>query len=572
MSPNKTNICCFDLDDDSLNYFKSLGFNVFEGSLGSVFTVDWNRIASSEVPVISDGHFPQNIHEYHVFVHDMCNANKRKYIIENHVNVEISDRSKRHLECERPVSVFDIRPYSAQVLKNRFSGVYNGRQINIVFAASKITKKYKTNQYGVYNTETIGPFSNYAAWGVLSSLDRCGNIVYLEDNDTSRILFEGKTDKINYYQSFHTPTSYKDGVRGQDERFTPLLHNELNECVSYIYYHDEKHVDFVFPHIDNKADFLRTLFEEVIFKSFSEFFPDIEEKRWVYSESYDLPGQKEIREKIKEKEITFTREVEDLKASSKQIDENLGFLKDLLTESGDKLVSAVKKYLERLGFENVVDKDATLNGSDIKEEDLNFTYGNTLVLVEVKGINGTSTDAECSQVDKIVNRRMRQNNTVDVHGIYIVNNEKNVDPLKRTTPPFNANQIGDAKNQFRTIVYTEQLFALYFDIEHGYISKDEAKECFLNDGLIDFHSKYKSLGIPYHYYNDGAIVCVELDDTNIKVGDSLYYFDELHRLVGLTINEVQQDKKALQEASDGKTSLNVGVKVPRNKELFVKKP
>lgn len=424
MSSNKTNICCFDLDDDSLNYFKSLGFNVFEGSLGSVFTVDWNRIASSEVPVISDGHFPQNIHEYHVFVHDMCNANKRKYIIENHVNVEISDRSKRHLECERPVSVFDIRPYSAQVLKNRFSGVYNGRQINIVFAASKITKKYKTNQYGVYNTETIGPFSNYAAWGVLSSMDRCGNNVYLEDNNISRILFEGKIDQIHYYQSFHTPTSYKDNVRVQDEKFLPLLHNELNECVSYIYFHEEKFVDFVFPQMNDKAGFLRTLFEEVIFKSFSEFFPDIEEKRWVYNESYDLPGQKEIREKIKEKEITFTREVEDLKASSKQIDENLGFLKDLLTESGDKLVSAVKKYLEWLGFENVVDKDATLNGSDIKEEDLNFTYGNTLVLVEVKGINGTSTDAECSQVDKIVNRRMRQNNTVDVHGIYIVNNEK----------------------------------------------------------------------------------------------------------------------------------------------------
>lgn len=572
MSSNKTNICCIDLDDDSLNCFKSLGFNVFEGSLGSVFTVDWNRIASSEVPVIADFSFPKNIHEYHVFVHDMCNSNKRRYIIENHVNVEISDRNKRYLECESPVSVFDIRPYSAQVLKNKFNGAYNGRQINIIFAASKTTKKYKTNQYGVYNTETIGPFSNYAAWGVLSSMDRCGNNVYLEDNNISRILFEGKIDQIHYYQSFHTPTSYKDNVRVQDEKFLPLLHNELNECVSYIYFHEEKFVDFVFPQMNDKAGFLRTLFEEVIFKSFSEFFPDIEEKRWINNTIFDLPGQKEIKDKIKEKEIIFKREVGDLETSLKQIDEDLGFLKDLITESGGKLVSAVKKYLEWLGFENVVDKDATLKNSDIKEEDLNFTYGNKLMLVEVKGINGTSTDAECSQIDKIVSRRMRQKNTLSVHGIYIVNNEKNIDPLKRTIPPFNDNQIGDAKNQARTIVYTEQLFALYFDIEHGYISRDEAKEQFLSEGLIDFHSKYKSLGIPYHYYKDGAVVCVELDGINVKVGDSLYYFDELHRLVGLTISEIQQDKTVLQEASDGKTSLNFGVKVPRNKELFVKKP
>lgn len=571
MNPNKTNICCIDLDDDSLDYFKSLGFNVFEGSLGSVFNIDWNKTFSSVTPVLADWNIPQNIHEYHVFVHDMCNANKRLYIKEQHSEAEITEIKKRHIECDRPVSVFDIRPFGSYILSNRFSGACNKRQLNIVFVSSEIRKKYNTDSYSSCDLQTVGPYSLYDAWSVLSGNDRYGNIVSLEDNMVSRILFEGRTGEISYYHAFRAPMQNKGNARVQDEKFLPLLHNELNECVSYIYFHEEKFVDFVFPQMNDKAGFLRTLFEEVIFKSFSEFFPDIEEKRWINNTIFDLPGQKEIKDKIKEKEILVKREVGALETSLKQIDEDLGFLKDLITESGGKLVSAVKKYLEWLGFDNVVDKDATLKDSDIKEEDLNFTYGNMLMLVEVKGINGTSTDAECSQVDKIVNRRMRQKNTLNVHGIYIVNNEKNVDPLKRTIPPFNDNQIGDAKNQSRTIVYTEQLFALYFDIEHGYISKDEAKERFLNEGLINFHSIYKSLGIPYHYYNEGVIVCVELDGTNIRVGDCLYYLDELHRLVELTIIEIQQDKTVLQEASDGKTSLNVGVKVPRNRELYVKK-
>lgn len=40
----KTNICCLDLNKDCIAYFESLGLNVFEGTLGSVLSFDWNKI------------------------------------------------------------------------------------------------------------------------------------------------------------------------------------------------------------------------------------------------------------------------------------------------------------------------------------------------------------------------------------------------------------------------------------------------------------------------------------------------------------------------------------------------
>ena len=76
----KTNVCCLDLTDECLDYLKSLDLNVYEGSLGSVFTVKWghNRYRSAK-PLLIDVNIPENLHEYHVILHDMDNPNVREY-------------------------------------------------------------------------------------------------------------------------------------------------------------------------------------------------------------------------------------------------------------------------------------------------------------------------------------------------------------------------------------------------------------------------------------------------------------------------------------------------------------
>ena len=153
--------------------------------------------------------------------------------------------------------------------------------------------------------------------------------------------------------------------------------------------------------------------------------------------------------------------------------------------------------------------------------------------------------------------------------MYIVNNKKSNEPLHRITPPFNDTQISDALNQSRTMVYTPQLFSLYFDIENGYISREEARTCFMIPGLADFHRGMKSLGEPYHYYQGDTVICLEMCDDMISVGDKMYYEDNLNRLHSIIVEGIQQENKPLESVSKGKTAFKVNEKVPRNIAIMV---
>ena len=258
-----------------------------------------------------------------------------------------------------------------------------------------------------------------------------------------------------------------------------------------------------------------------------------------------------------------------LEKEAEEVGKKNDFLKQLLTGTGDQLVKAVKTYLEWLGFTNVIDKDETLEDGEIKEEDLDLNYNGQLVLIEVKGINGTSTDAECSQVDKIVSRRIKQLDTTKVHGVYVVNNQKNVEPLNRQIPPFNKNQVSDAEIMDRTLVYTSQLFSLYSDIENGYVTREEARGCFLQQGLANFHASFKSLGKPYNYYQGHTVICMDLKGDKVSVGDTFYYKDSLQRLVGLTVESIQHNNTPMDHVEIGKTAIKVGKNVPNGVELFI---
>lgn len=137
-------------------------------------------------------------------------------------------------------------------------------------------------------------------------------------------------------------------------------------------------------------------------------------------------------------------------------------------------------------------------------------------------------------------------------------------------PPFNDTQISDAVNQDRTMIYTAQLFALYSDIENGFITKEEARKCFLTPGLANFHSSLFSLGEPYKYFQGNTVICVELAVKKVSVGDTIFYKDKLQRLVGLKIETIEQNNQPVLFAESGKTAIKVYQKVPHGVEIFTK--
>lgn len=564
----KTNVCCLDLSKECIDYLRSLDLNVYEGSLGSVFSINWGHTTYGTKTVLLDVDLPVNLHEYHVFIHDTENPQNRKYVAEEHQVKDIDSVDNRHLECHYPINTIDLRPFGLNRLYNRFRDNNVHKRLEIIFVGCENNVTYHSNNVSGYDLRLVGTYSNLKDWNLVPGKEKCGKRVQLEENGYSKDLFEGRLNNVSYYREFLLPAEYKGEERIVDKHFMSLLNNEEGECVSYVCFYSEDLVKFVLPQVEDKAGLLKDLFEKVLFKFFSDYFPDIEARNWIHCDSYLLPEELDIQRKIEFKRKELEKELEKLKKEASAIQEKNKHLKQLLTETGDTLVDAVKLFLEWIGFEDIIDKDETLEKGELKEEDLYFSYEGMHVLIEVKGINGTSTDSECSQIDKIVSRRMRQLKSTDVHGIYIVNNQKNIEPLRRQMPPFNDTQIKDAKGQSRTMVYTAQLFSLYSDVDNGYISKEKARNCFMQPGLIDFHSSLTSLGIPYSYYLNDTVLCLELNGVQISVGDILYYKDELNKLVGCQVKSIEQDKQSIESASSGKYGFRVDKKVPRNREFF----
>ena len=157
-------------------------------------------------------------------------------------------------------------------------------------------------------------------------------------------------DALRYHQTFSLPSHWEGEQKVKDDRFFSILDNEDGECVSFIYVPDKDFVRIVLPDVEDKAGLIKDLFENLLFTVCSEYFPDIEAKHWIHNDNYQLPEEREVQNRIEAKRKEYEQEIAKLEDEAEAIrDKNLP-LKQLLTESGSTLVSAVKNFLEWLGL------------------------------------------------------------------------------------------------------------------------------------------------------------------------------------------------------------------------------
>ena len=513
--------------------------------------------------------FPENIHEYEVFIFDLGNKNIIKYWKEDHQHQNIVGDSAYYFISRHPATIFNPIPYSCAILNDEITRAKNSRPIiNIVFQGKKHSIKYTLKNIMLSHSEKTMEETNYSFTTDFTSEALYGKKTLICDNQIAKTLFEGFSDEIEYYQTFNHPTK-RDNKTGQylpDNDFIPLLKNKHGQIISYIWC-SEQEIAFMLPQLKSKKQLLDILFKEVLFQHFSDYFPEIETKTWTHNNQYYLPEQQRLEEEKQEATKKYQEEIERIDKDLEAAANKYKFLHDILIETGDKLVKSVVTYLKWLGFGNAIEKDKTAT-EGLFEEDIQIDLGEKgLLIIEVKGINGTSKDSECSQISKIRHRRCKERNRFDVFALYIANNERNVEPLKRTIPPFNDNQIQDAINDERGLIYTWQLFNLYFNVENGFFSKEEARNRFLQIGLVDFTPNLKELGKPYKFHQNHTVICVELNNNTIHIGDTLAY-EKDGRYYPITITEIQQDKKTIKEVSDGKVGIKVNEKVPEIKMLY----
>jgi hypothetical protein len=349
--------------------------------------------------------------------------------------------------------------------------------------------------------------------------------------------------------------------------FIPFLKNSHNEIVSFFRYF-ENYIIFVFPQIVDKNSFLCELLTNQLVTLCPEFFPYSTEFKWLEEEHYLLPNAENLlREKealIKEYEEEIERKNEEIEANHKKYE----CLQCLLTESSDELVKNVKTFLEWLGFDNVKIMDEQ-NANKTLEEDLQVEIEEGLLVIEVKGIGGTSTDAECSQIEKIKNRRAKERKSFDVFGLYIVNHQKYKPPLIRENPPFKEQQIEDAKDGERGLLTTWQLFNLYFSIKNECITKEEARKDLLKYGLIEFSPQNcVPIGNPKDVYQKGKIITLDLQH-KIEINSELI-IKRGYRYLKAKILEIQVHNESVNSVDSGPVGISIGVPIKKSDELFIK--
>jgi hypothetical protein len=193
-----------------------------------------------------------------------------------------------------------------------------------------------------------------------------------------------------------------------------------------------------------------------------------------------------------------------------------------------------------------------------------------LLLIEVKGIGGTSRDSECSQIDKHVKRRGRERKAYDVQGIYIVNHQKHLPPHKREKIPFSENQIIDAQNSERGLVTTYQLYNLYSDIVNNIITKEEARLCFYQYGFIEFTpSNLVSIGFVTEFLQKPQAFIIEDLKTTIKTGDKLF-IKKGTRFQSQIIESIQVNDENVESVDFGEVGVKSGfTKLKEGTEIFI---
>lgn len=514
--------------------------------------------------------FPANIQEYDILIQDMGYQKVIPYSEEEHVKKYITGTDIFYLYSVYPETLFNPIPYSSKLLNIELQKHRERPLIKIIFQGKIYSVTYKKYNAGENYTTGGGCFTNYEhIQNYCGKTSLSGRDVIPCKNKFTQAIFGNTTVGYSYQQIYCHPTTWENSVR-KNEHFIPLLTTRAGDIISY-FYMDKYDITIMLPQSENKLELLKNVFNELLYINFSEYFPFIEAAAWKNTPMYFLPNQQELLDKEKQLTKKYQEDLSKIESQREANSKQYSFLHSLLTDTGDNLVKAVIDFLQWLGFSNIVDADTTKKEEDIFEEDIQVDLGDAgLLIIEVKGINGTSTDAQCSQIHKIKFRRCEERGAFDVYALYIVNNERNIEPLKRTCPPFKDVQIKDAQKDKRGLAYTWQLFNLFFDIENGFISKAEARESLINAyGLVDFPpTNLCELGVPYNYYKKNTVICIEIKELIIKPRDYFAYRqnDRWHKT---RIVSIEENGQVIDETSNGRYGFEVEKAIPNNVCLYL---
>jgi hypothetical protein len=566
----KPKLFLIDLESDITKKLRDKGLNASEGSLGKKIQIHYTP-KTEIVQCLLNSNIPDNLHEFQIVILDLHDDELIEYDFKDHVRGKNSHDSEIVFICQPPQTIFNPKPICGQwFLRPHLDEIFKKQGILIIFSNSSYVQKYQlakiTNrgsnldeQYSINNynfTSEIPYFTN-----------KFGKEMIVNENLAYTQLLKKYLPDSSYDITFRHPTIYRQDLRKEipDPMFYPFIWNEQHEIVSFIRSSQSGGVIFLFPDIKDKSSFLVELLTEVLPSIFNEIFLNYSKYKWLEDSNYELPKENELSHQKNAVIHEFEEKITSIEKEIELNHQKYECLHRLLIDDGKKLVKDVENFFIWLGFENVKNMDE-LHPEKL-DEDLQIELDSGLLIIEVKGIGGTSKDEECSQINKHVLRRQTERGKTDVHGLYIVNHQKHLPPLKRENPPFKENQITDAENDSRGLITTWQLFNLYFSIKSGAITKEEARVNFSNAGLIEFVPKNISpLGKPERVIKEGTVILFNISTRIQNTGELFIKRNE--RFYPVEICEIRKDDTKVECVDSGSVGIKINMIARTSDEIY----
>lgn len=566
---NKTQICVLDFNENDISSLEDKitpMAEIYKGTVGNKVQLDYKNTKNYLFKLDND--IPPNLHEYDILV---INQNDFKTIPYKGLlspKREISGTTDHRIEVHPPTNIFDPRPISYNFLQDKISQFSGKKSLLIIFADKEYCIPYNFVKIEKSYIDDIATdtYSSYSFWEIPVAGSKYGERVQPMSNfhQLNDLLSEFE---LRYHQTFNQITRWNSEERRREihPEYLGILKNSSDDIVSYAFF-GETMTTFVFPDIKDKGAFLARFINEIVIDKFPFLFHQDEELNWLNETIYQVPNYERLSLKIEEERHRHKVAIENIEKKITDNQAKYQFLHDLITTTGDELVQSVIVFLRWLDFDKVIDFDE--GKDDFFEEDIQIYHENRLLVIEVKGLLGTSKDRDCNQISKIRLRRMKEKDSTKVWALYIVNHSRLTPPNKRSNA-FTSVQVEDAALDQRGLLTTWDLFKVYKSIEDGIFTKEEIQEQLFEFGQIDFKSNLDYVGKVDKIFKKQVVASLDLSGITVNVGDILIG-EKNNVLTKYTVISIQKDKVSLENCSEGRVGLKLDKLMDTNTYIWKK--
>ncbi len=452
--------------------------------------------------------------------------------------------------------IIDPRPLAAWREQGVMDRVYLHGGVFIIFTASCSAELFGLQAHGEL---TLSKLSFLTELDYLSVAPDTGEEMYISDNGVARSLgLDGYFTDGNYQCVLEPSAMIK-------THWITLAVSKFDLPIAGVIFPDpeagRKGWIFVLPQVRRSAELVADLVERVLPGLSPHLFPDAEGSRWTRRSEYQLPRVAELRGEITAVEEASRQQLRDLEEQIEVEQEQYAFVNDLITASGDTLVQAVIRTLKLIGFTDVrdVDADAEAAGNNgPRREDIHIMDARVPIIAEAKGIVGLPSEEDALQILKYLRPRMREWGRTDIHGLTIINHQRNLPALDRErTRVFQDDVLTNADEQDFTLLTTWDLYRLARGVVIHRWRRADIEELFLTSGWMSpVPAHYIPVGTIAQVWKEASAIGVQLAARGLRIGDRLAY--------ELPVDFLEEDVASLevdnQPVDEAATGARAGIK------------